>query len=172
MATATKSGRRGKPELIASQQFAQVFQAYMECSDEVQGAIRELVLVVNDPEAERDEVEAALSTIAEALFPSCLDGMLGVDLEGLDIIDRESHGQAAALLDELDAQEATFAERVSALLEQTQMTQGDLAAALDIGQPAISMMLARKCRPQRRTVERIAEVLGVKPSDLFPEFGA
>jgi predicted XRE-type DNA-binding protein len=170
MATATKLGRRGKPELIASQQFAQVFQAYLECSDAVQSSIRELVEIVNDSDATREEVDAALSTIAEALFPSCHNGMLGVDLESAERIDKEGESEAASVLQAMDVEEASFADRVAALLDARNMTQGDLGAALGIGQSAISMMLSRECRPQRRTVEKIAAVFDMSPNELFPDF--
>jgi len=63
-------------ELIASEAFARVFRAYIECSDAAQEAIRDMVEIVNDPETTTDERDAALLTIAEALFPSP-----GADLE-------------------------------------------------------------------------------------------
>ncbi len=47
-------------------------------------------------------------------------------------------------------------------------TQNELAAKVGIGQPAVSMMLNRACRPQRKTVIRFAEVLEVAPQDLWP----
>ncbi len=50
------------------------------------------------------------------------------------------------------------------------MSQVELAAAIGVGQPAISMMLSRNCRPQRRTVECIARALEVTPNDLWPGF--
>lgn len=168
MATATKLGRRGKPELIASQQFAQVFQAYLECSNEVQAAITEMAGIVNDPRATREEVESAVSTMAEALFPSCHNGKLGVDLEYCDEASN-ALGTEADILRSLDEQETAFGDRVNALLNAKRMTQGDLAAALGIGQPAVSMMLSRGCRPQRRTVERIAAALDVRAEEIWPE---
>lgn len=148
-------------DVIASQQFAMVFQAYLECSDEVQAAIREMVEIVNDPEATDDEQDAAIITIAEALFPSHHNGALGADLEEMEA---KHAGQYA----DLDSQEATFGERVNAVLDSKGMTQSDLAAAIGVGQPAVSMMLSRGCRPQRRTVEKIAEALELTPEDIWP----
>ena len=69
--------------LIASQVFSKVFQAYLECSDKVQAAIRDMSQIVNDPNADPDESDAALATIAEALFPTRDNGTLGVDSESL-----------------------------------------------------------------------------------------
>ncbi len=67
-------------EAIASRAFADMFRAYMECSDAVQEAIRDMVEIVNDPESAVEETDAALLTIAEALFPSHRNGTLGVDV--------------------------------------------------------------------------------------------
>lgn len=55
---------------ILSRMFAEVFPAYLECSHEVQVAIRGMVAIVNHPETTAEETEAALLTIADGLFPS------------------------------------------------------------------------------------------------------
>ena len=47
--------------------------------------------------------------------------------------------------------------------------QIDLANASGVGQPAISMMLSRNCRPQKRTVIRIAAALGISPGELWSD---
>ena len=44
------------------------------------------------------------------------------------------------------------------------------AAAIGVGQPAISMVLTRNCRPQRRTVEKIAKALDVSAEEVWPGF--
>ena len=146
--------------LIASQVFSKVFQAYLECSDKVQAAIRDMSQIVNDPNADPDESDAALATIAEALFPTRDNGTLGVDSESLD----------KNAPTEMDAQEETFADRLNSLLRVKGMTQSDLAAAIRVGQPAVSMMLSRQCRPQRRTVTSIAKALDVPPREIWPTF--
>jgi predicted XRE-type DNA-binding protein len=151
--------------LIASQLFAQVYQAFLECSDKVQKAIQDMVQIVNAPDATADEREAALETMAEALFPSKDNGTLGIDLEDCD---RSEPEDDLTILRQLEQEEATFAERLSALLESRNMTQSELANAIGVGQPAISMMLSRNCRPQKRTVEKIAQVLKVNPEDIWP----
>lgn len=51
------------------------------------------------------------------------------------------------------------------------MTQDQLAEKIGVGQPAISMMLKRQCRPQKRTVQRLAEALGVAAEELWPGTG-
>ena len=54
-------------------------------------------------------------------------------------------------------------------MKQRSITQEQLAEAIGVGQPAVSMLLSRTCRPRKRTVERIAVALGVEPSELWPE---
>lgn len=169
MNTGTITQKRGKADgkLIASKVFADVFQAYLECSTEIQAVIRDMVQVVNAHDAIEDERDAALATIAEALFPSTHNGELGVCLEEYE---KEATSEAKVVLKQMDQEEATFADRVNALLEEKGMTQGELADAIGVGQPAVSMMLSRSCRPQRRTVAKIAKALKVSPEDIWPGF--
>ncbi len=86
MATTTRS-REIDPELMTSRMFAQVFQAYVECTEAIQSLIRDMVEIVNDPSATEDEKLMACSTIAESLFPSRHHGQLGVDLEQAERLD-------------------------------------------------------------------------------------
>jgi predicted XRE-type DNA-binding protein len=166
-AVANQKTMKNDPGLVASKMFADVFQAYLECSDEVQAAIRDMVKIVNAPDATPEEQEAALGTIAEALFPSKHNGVLGVCL---DDCEKDAPKDVKAILKQMNHQETTFGERVNALLEAKSMTQADLAAVIEIGQPAVSMLLSRSCRPQRRTVEKIAKALKVAPEDIWPGY--
>ena len=59
-------------------------------------------------------------------------------------------------------------ERLRTAMHQRGVTQEQLADKIGIGQPAVSMMLQRHCRPQQRTVRRLAEALGVAPEELWP----
>jgi lambda repressor-like predicted transcriptional regulator len=154
-------------DLIASRMFADVFQAYMECSDEIQQAIREMVDIVHSVDATEDERDAAIVTIAEALFPSKHKGTLGMDLQECP---QRANQEVKDVLKTMSREEATFSERLAALLEVKGVTQEELAKAIGVGQPAISMMLARNCRPQRRTVEKIAKALKVSPEEVWPGF--
>jgi lambda repressor-like predicted transcriptional regulator len=163
--TNTRKKMQTDGNIIASQLFAEVFQAYLECSNEVQVAIRDMVKVVHSSDATDDERSAALFTIAEALFPSRHNGALGFCLETCE---KEAPREIREVLHHMNKEEATFANRLEAALESKGMTQGDLAAAIGVGQPAISMMISRNCRPQRRTVEKIANVLKVAPEELWP----
>lgn len=151
-----------------SRLFATCLCAFRECSDEVQAIIVEMASIANNPEATSEEREAAVATIAEALFPAGDNGPLGVDLEAFESLDSEEPERT--VLDEMDAEEATFSDRLAALLRDKQVTQVQLAERIGVGQPAISMMLARRCRPQRRTIQKVAGALGVAPEDLWPGF--
>jgi hypothetical protein len=151
-----------------SQLFATCLCAFRECSDEIQAMILEMASIANDPEATPEEREAAVATIAEALFPAGDNEFLGVDLETSELLD--AGGPEKSILDALDAEEATFSDRLAALLRDKQVTQVQLAELIGVGQPAISMMLARRCRPQRRTIKKIAGALGVAPDELWPGF--
>jgi len=166
MTAATKKAPKLDGNLVTSEVFAQVFHAYLECSDEVQAAIRDMVEIVNDPEATTDEVHAALATIADALFPTHHNGALGVDLEECEAC---APSDIKEMLGKMNEQESSFAGRVNVALAAKNMTQGDLASVIGVGQPAVSMMLSRKCRPQRRTIHKIAEALGLTPSELWPD---
>jgi transcriptional regulator with XRE-family HTH domain len=56
-------------------------------------------------------------------------------------------------------------------MEERGVTQTELAERIGVGQPAISNMLCRQCRPQKRTVEKIAAALEVAPEELWPPSG-
>ena len=158
-----------KPERAASEAFAPLFRAYMEASSEVQEVIRDMCTIMNDASTDADDREAALATLIEALFPISHKGKLGIDIEDLrhqcaDECDAHRREDEA-----LDEQERTFSDRLRALLSEKGMRQEDLAERIGVQQPAISMMLNRGCRPQRRTVDKIATALGVRASDLWPD---
>jgi len=154
---------------LAAKHFASLFKrAYLEASEEVQQVIVNMVSVCEDRDSSQDEVEAALDTLVEALFPvsNNKDGLPGIEIGELrEIQDQDTK---KTVLAELDLEEQTFAERLAAVLEKQEVSQSDLAERIGVGQPAISMMLARSCRPQRRTVEKIAEALNVDPAVLWP----
>lgn len=143
-------------------------RAYMECNDAVQAVVRDMLDICESEDADEDEKEMAIATVREALFPTTHSGSLGADLEELEEQQKATCPDSAKVIDELDNQEAVFADRVASIMNVKGMTQEQLADAIGVGQPAISMMLARKGRPQRRTVLRIAEALGVSVNDLWP----
>jgi DNA-binding XRE family transcriptional regulator len=151
-------------------QAAKFLRAYLECSDEIQAGIREMLDILNDPETDEDDRDMTLITLADALFPNLHEGKLGMDLEESEKLGAGYSEEMRSVVEELDQEEATFATRLRDAMAKCEMTQEDLAQKIDVGQPAISNMLKRQCRPQRRTVRRIAEALGVTPEDLWPGF--
>src|SRR5262249_49393951 len=122
---------------------------------------------INDSETDSDDRDAALATLAEALFPISHNGELGIEIGALRA-EADKFPSVKAAFDAADAQQATFATRLDAIMKSKEIGQSDLAKMIGVQQPAISMMLSRDCRPQRRTIEKIAGALGVKPEDLWP----
>ena len=45
-------------------------KAFIECSDEIRAIIVDMLDIVHDPTSTKDEIDAALDTIVEAMFPS------------------------------------------------------------------------------------------------------
>jgi lambda repressor-like predicted transcriptional regulator len=144
--------------------------AYTECSDEIQEGIREMLSIVSSPEADADDRAMAMHTLADALYPRLFDGLLGLDLEQSEGMGATHSEETRTAIAELDEQESIFAQRLSAIMEDRGMTQVKLAELSGVGQPAISNMLKRQCRPQRRTIKKFAEALGVSPESLWPGF--
>jgi lambda repressor-like predicted transcriptional regulator len=151
-----------------AEMFAQVFRAFTEASDEVQKVIRSMCNIINDPEVSKEDQAAAVDTLLDALFPGDSgDGELGVDMESVNKVecDVPEYGDVK---NELDQEEAMFAANLERLMDAKGFTQEQLANAIGVGQPAISMMLKRHCRPQKKTVGKIAVALGVDPAELWP----
>jgi lambda repressor-like predicted transcriptional regulator len=148
---------------------APLLLAFIECSNELQQHAKEMLVVLLDPEVNEDDRFLAASTLADILFPNTHEGdkMLGMDLEAAEEMAKQSP-EAAAALAEMDRDEETFAVRLRQSMEEKGVTQEALAKKTGVGQPAISMMLNRACRPQRKTVEKIAAALGVEPGQLWP----
>jgi predicted XRE-type DNA-binding protein len=165
--TVTTCDLERDPKIIAGHAFAQTFAAFLECSEEVQALIRELILSLKEPETSEEDRRLAILTIAEALFPSPqgLDGHYGVDLATAE---RDASGEEKDVLAAMDRQEAHFGARVEALMKEQGLTQSQLAEAIGVKQPAVSLLLSRESRPQRRTVERIAQALKVASAELWP----
>lgn len=146
---------------------AKVIRAFLECDDDVQQIVRDMIAVVSDPETDAEDRDAAMATIAEALFPSHDNGRLGIRLEEAEKAMAENSPEGARAIRELDEEELTFAARLKTVMEQKGLTQVELAQKAGVGQPAISMILTRQCRPQQRTVKKLADALGVSPGELW-----
>jgi lambda repressor-like predicted transcriptional regulator len=149
------------------QRFAPLFQAYLECSDELQIHAQKLFKILSDPATDADDRALAAMTLADVLFPNFHEGELGSDLEECEAMAMHTPESREALA-RMDEEEAVFADRLRAVMKEGGVSQVQLAERLGVGQSAIAMMLQRQCRPQRRTITRMAEALGVQPESLWP----
>ena len=145
--------------------FIEVKNAYDECDHEIQLVIDEMAEICRDHEADEDEKRMARMTIMEALYPS-----LSADAFNAEKDTRRSP-EGKANEQSLDDEEKELAKRLHRHMKAAGMKQGELARKIGVGQPAISNMLNRQCRPQQRTVGKLAKALGVTPEDLWPGEG-
>ena len=143
-------------------QFAMFLHAYRECSPAIREVVDEMTEILVDAEATEDDRLMASTTIIEAIFPGVSVDMLEDSSNGMQ------SSTAAKVRTELAAEEANFADRLRAIMEAKGISQEQLALMTAVGQPAISNMLKRQCRPQRRTIVRLAQALEVAESDLWP----
>lgn len=142
--------------------FSNLLCVYLGRDREDQEGIASMASIVVDPEADADEVQSALDTLRESLHSRAA----ALDFESEDDLSDEEQEASRRM----DSEEASFADRLRVVMAEKGMSQVQLAEAVGVGQPAISMMLARECRPQRRTVEKLAMALEVAPQELWPEF--
>ncbi|MHB8898435.1 MAG: helix-turn-helix domain-containing protein [Thermoguttaceae bacterium] len=143
--------------------------ALAECSDAVQKVVIRLLGVVKDPHTAPGERQRALMTITDALFPNCDRGQFSsnpVESEASTTIESVS---SARDVGRVKSQEGTFAERVRQLMEAKRVSQQELAARIGCSQPAISQMLNRSCRPQKKTIMKVAEAFNVDARELWPD---
>jgi transcriptional regulator with XRE-family HTH domain len=154
----------------------ELIRRYLECSDEVQSVVRSMFAVLTHPLTTNVDRQRAITTIANALF---VNPMEGHGRCGLDFLTAErdaagKHEQVerwpvlAATVDQLDSQAATFAQRLRKILDDKNVTQEQLAERIDCTQSAVSKMLSRDARPQRKTILKMAHALSVQPTDLWP----
>ncbi len=145
---------------------------YLECSNDVQSVVRSMFAVLEHPHTTNEDRQRAITTIEDALFVNPLEG--GMDFLTAERETARKNEQAerrpvvAARLDQLDSQEATFAQRLRRILDEKNVTQEELAERIDCTQSAISKMLSRDARPQRKTILKMAQALNVQPTDLWP----
>ena len=145
--------------------------ALAECSDAVQEVVVTLLQVVKEPHTTPSERQRALMTIADALFlnPDDEDGEYGQDLDASESYAASRVPSLAGKVEKMNAQEAKFARRLRESMEAKRISQQELAERMGCSQPAISQMLHRKCRPQKKTILKLAEALNVQPCELWPD---
>lgn len=160
---------------LPGEQLQSFCRALQECSSQIREDVLQMLEIADDDQASQLERSRALMTIADQLHllptQSLRDneGRLGMGLV-------ESEGLAAAEVPALavhiakmDSQEADFAERLRNLMKTKHITQKELAKRIECSQPAISQMLNRKCRPQRKTLLKLATALNVDVRELWPD---
>jgi transcriptional regulator with XRE-family HTH domain len=143
--------------------------ALAECSDAVQEVVVRLLGVVKNSHTTVVERQRALMTIADALFPNSESGEYGLDLIASEANAAAESSPLAHEVQRMNTQEATFADRVRELMETKRISQLELADRIGCSQPAISQMLNRTCRPQKKTILKLAEALDVQACDLWPD---
>lgn len=145
--------------------------ALAECSDEFSHVVGSLIEVVKDSRTTSVERQRALMTIADALFlnPDEDDGEYGQDLAASEAYAAEKVEPLGRVVQRMDSQESLFADRLREVMESKRLSQLELAGRVGCSQPAISQMLSRKCRPQKKTILKLAEALNVNATDLWPD---
>jgi lambda repressor-like predicted transcriptional regulator len=156
-------------DLIQHEASSPIVLALLECDDELRAEAITLLKQLNSGDLDEKDCHATAALIAEILFPNADHlGIPGLDLEEAEGIAREHCPESIPVLDRMDDEESVFAERLRAVMTDKNIKQEQLAEKIGVGQPAIAMMLQRTCRPQKRTVVRMAEALGVTPEELWP----
>jgi len=144
--------------------------ALAECSDSAREVVIAMIDLMQHASTTEAERKRASTTIADALFPRHeTDGGYGQDLVESETVTAAVTPLLAREVQKMDSQEAEFANRLRAVMDSRRMSQQELASRAGCSQPAISQMLNRNCRPQKRTILKIAEALGVTPCDLWPD---
>ncbi len=163
--------------LQAKPEQREFIRLYMECSDVVQSVVRSMFAVLESPSVTEDDRQRAFATIADALYLNPLEGHgnYGMDLArieretALKHPEEQRRPQIANRLDQLDSQETVFADRLREILDRKNIKQEELAERVGCTQSAISKMLTRNCRPQKKTIFKLADALNVEPTDLWPD---
>jgi DNA-binding XRE family transcriptional regulator len=137
--------------------------AFLKLEKRDREKVSEKVRIAADPivsEEQRHRAEAEVLAIL---------GKAGVPTSGARPLSQEERlsAEQREVRRRMDEEELEFAERLSRLMAEHQVTQAELARRIGVGQSAVSMLLSRKCRPQPRTLGKIAEALGVRVEDLW-----
>ncbi|HEY7426547.1 MAG TPA: helix-turn-helix transcriptional regulator [Gemmataceae bacterium] len=152
----------------AFQASAPIVLALAECDEELRAEAIELFKQLASGELDEEQRFATAALLAEILFPNGdPKGAPGLDLAEAEAIAPSIAPEAKNILARMDEEESFFAHRLRELMAARGLTQAELAAKVGIGQPAISMMLNRACRPQRKTVLRFAQALGVPAEEMW-----
>ncbi len=146
------------------------FRVLMECSDQIRHDVLRMFEIADDTSLSDTERLHALMTVLDQLrlIPD-KEGRFGMDLAASEEQAAAKYPALADQVEKMNSQEAEFAERLRSLMKAKHITQKELAERVGCSQPAISQMLNRKCRPQRKTLEKMAVALNVDAKELWPD---
>jgi transcriptional regulator with XRE-family HTH domain len=147
----------------------QLLYALANCTDTVQQTLADLVATADDrhsTEEARARAQAAICQIIRVHGQRGANCKNAVNMEARVI---ESTPEADQMLMQTGSQEAKFAQTLRELMKAKGITQAELANRSGCTQPAISQMLSRRCRPQKRTIFKLASALSVAATDLWPD---
>ncbi|WP_010588363.1 helix-turn-helix domain-containing protein [Schlesneria paludicola] len=148
----------------ALQFYLEVQCALDECDPKIQEIVARMFKILRNKNAPSEAQSHAWDVIDEAIFPS-RSAMIREENNAF-----HASPEAQTAEQELIDEERNFAETVQTLMESKGISQAQLAAQMGTTQPAVSNLLKRQSRPQRKTIKRIAEALGVNPKVLWPNF--
>jgi transcriptional regulator with XRE-family HTH domain len=156
---------------MPTQERKRFWGALAECGDAVQEVVISLLRVVKDRNTTSIERQRALMTIADALYlnPDEEDGQYGQDLAASEAYAATRNAPLEREVQKMNTQEEAFAKRLRELMDAKQISQRELAERVGCSQPAISQMMNRMCRPQKKTILKLAEALNVQPRELWPD---
>ncbi len=147
--------------------------ALMECSDSIQHAVVSMMAIAKDQRAAPQDRQRALTTLADALFlrPDETDREYGQPLAESEAYTAKINPALNREVRSMNSQQEFFAQRLRAILDSKRISQLELARRMGCTQPAISQLLDRlpHCRPQKRTIHKLAEALAVPPQELWPD---
>lgn len=144
--------------------------ALQECSEQLRTDAERLMTIVDDPNSLPGENGRAWNTLLDQfhLLPDD-EGRYGMDLARSEAGAAGRYPLLASEVERMDSQETLFADRLRQIMKDKNITQYELAERIECSQPAISQMLNRKCRPQRKTLDKIALALSVDVRELWPD---
>lgn len=146
----------------------QIMIAMTSFSESVDEQLRGLTQILDDPNAAVEDKASAAETIRETFLVHCGSEEWGATLSEIGSRTVGRNPEADHIEDHLDSQEDYFCKKIRELMKEKGLTQVDLANRLGKQQAAISQLLSRGCRPQKRTILKFAEVLDVAPTELWP----
>jgi transcriptional regulator with XRE-family HTH domain len=144
-------------------------KAYLECSDDLQQVVVSMFSILDSEKATEEERYRARTTIADTLFLNPHKGRYGMNLVDSETDALKVNAALASEVRHMDEQELTFAQRLRELLDGRHISQTELAERTGCSQSAISHMLNRNARPQKKTILKLAAALQVDPRELWSD---